>query len=104
MAIILSMDIAITEKNIANISIVLKSITMEITSEHWAKNRGRKDINSKIVEKGKIMSSFNCFQSPFMNQNHFKDFCYRFSYEILRDFQKMLILSIFELEQFFFFF
>ena len=25
-------------------------------SVHWAKNRGQKDINSKIVEKGKIMN------------------------------------------------
>ena len=48
------------------------------TSAHWAKNRGQKDINSKIVEKGKIMNLLDGFQSPFMNQNHLKDFCYRF--------------------------
>jgi len=33
---------------------------------------------SKIVEKGIIMKLLNCFQSPVMNQTHFKDFCYRF--------------------------
>ena len=48
------------------------------TSAHWAKNRGQKDINSKIVEKGKILNSLDGFQSPFMNQNHLKYFCYRF--------------------------
>ena len=47
-------------------------------SAHWAKNRGQKDINSKIVEKGKIMNLLDGFQSPFMNQNHLKYFCYRF--------------------------
>ena len=48
------------------------------TTAHWAKNRGQKDINSKIVEKGKIINFLCGFQSPFMNQNHLKDFCYRF--------------------------
>ena len=38
----------------------------------------QKDINSKIVEKGKIMNLLNCFRSPVMNQNRFKDFCVRF--------------------------
>ena len=33
-------------------------------SAHWAKNRGQKDINSKIVEKGKIMNLLDGFQSP----------------------------------------
>ena len=51
--------------------------------------QGEKDINSKIVEKGKIMNLWNGFQSSVMNQNNFKDFCYRFerfSHEILREF------------------
>ena len=41
---------------------------------HWAKNRGQKDINSKIVEKSKVLNLLNCFQSPVINQNHFKDY------------------------------
>ena len=61
----------------------------DIYIAHWAKNRGHKNINSKIVEKGKIMKLLDGFHSPFMSQNHLKYFCYRFkrfSHEILRDF------------------
>ena len=46
-----------------------------LPNAHWAKNRGQKDINRKIVEKGKIMNLLDGFQSPIMNQNYFKDFC-----------------------------
>ena len=45
---------------------------------HWAKNWGQKDINSKIVEKIKIMNLLNCVQSHVMIQTHFKDYCVRF--------------------------
>ena len=36
---------------------------LRTTTAHWAKNRGQKDINSKIVEKGKIMNLLDGFQS-----------------------------------------
>ena len=51
----------------------------DFTTAHWAKNRVHKDINSKIVEKGKIMNLLDGFQSPVMNINHFKDFITYFS-------------------------
>ena len=35
--------------------LLLKFPPMKYTP-HWAKNRGQKDINSKIVEKSKIMN------------------------------------------------
>ena len=50
----------------------------DIYNAHCAKNSGQKDINSEIVEKGKIMNLLDGFQSPFMNQNRLKYFCYRF--------------------------
>ena len=43
-------------------------------SAHWTKNSGQRDINSKIVEKSKIMNLSNCFQFLGLNQNRFKDF------------------------------
>ena len=57
---------------------VCKVIIISNPNAHWAKNRGQKDINSKIGGKIKIMNLLDGFQSPVMNRNHFKDFLMKF--------------------------
>ena len=57
---------------------VQKNFTITSKKDYTlGQKQGEEDMNSKIVEKSKIMNLSNCFQSPVMNQNRLKDFCVR---------------------------